>query len=363
LKKPKIKEGNMRKKLFSGFGVAVFVLFAGQMCLAAETIKLKYSNFFPPVAGVSGLVDQFCEDVNKRTEGRVEISSYHGGTLLSGPRTFDGVVQGISDIGLSNTAYTRGRFPVSEVLELPLGFSSAYVSGHVCNDFLRKFEAKEWGMVHVMHYFSPGPFVIQTINKPIKTLEDLKGLKIRAPGMLAEITKSLGATPMPLEMIDVYEALRRGVLDGILTGLEPMKSFKIGEVLKYVTLSSSVGSAAVFFVVMNKDKWNSLPADVKKVLDDEVERYKDKFLRVLDDGDADGLNFFKSNGGQTVTLSNDEYLKWSKAVQPVIMNYRKDMISKGYSGEEIDSYVNFIKERIEYWKKIQKDRKIESVIQ
>jgi TRAP-type C4-dicarboxylate transport system substrate-binding protein len=130
-----------------------------------------------------------------------------------------------------------------------------------------------------------------------------------------------------------------------------------------VTLSSSVGSAAVFFVVMNKDKWNSLPADVKKVLDDEVERYKDKFLRVLDDGDADGLNFFKSNGGQTVTLSNDEYLKWSKAVQPVIMNYRKDMISKGYSGEEIDSYVNFIKERIEYWKKIQKDRKIESVIQ
>ncbi len=101
--------------------------------------------------------------------------------------------------------------------------------------------------------------VIQTLSKPVKTLEELKGLKIRGTGRVGDIVKALGATPMPIEMVDLYESLRRGVIDGNMGPLEQLKGFKIGELIKYVTESWKVGSVFGFYVTMNKRKWDSLP--------------------------------------------------------------------------------------------------------
>ena len=127
---------------------------------------------------------------------------------------YDGVTTGIADMGTSLTFNTRGRFPVTEVFDLPLGFPNGWVATQVTTDFYAKFKPKEWDEVHVLYINTCGPPLILTVSKAIKTLEDMKGLKIRATGQMTEVVKALGGLPMPFEMPDVYESMRRNVIDG-----------------------------------------------------------------------------------------------------------------------------------------------------
>ncbi len=144
---------------------------------AQAPVKLKFSNFFPATHQYAILGQQFCDEIKKRTNGKVEIAYYPSGILTSAPKMFEGVVNGVSDIGLSHCEYTRGRFPVTETLSLPLGYPSGYVAGEVANDFYNQFHQKEWDAVHVLLFYSTGPQIISTVKKPVRTLEDLKGLK------------------------------------------------------------------------------------------------------------------------------------------------------------------------------------------
>ena len=108
--------------------------------------------------------------------------------------------------------------------------------------------------------------VVQTLSKPVKTLDDMKGLKLRGTGRLGDIVKALGGTPIPVSTPEMYDSMKRGVIEGALLPLETLKGFKTGELVKHVTASWKIGSAYCFYVLMNKNKWNSLPADVKNVI-------------------------------------------------------------------------------------------------
>ena len=101
-----------------------------------------------------------------------------------------------------------------EIMELPLGFPSAWIAGHVANDFYDKFKPKDFDTYHVLMLSTSPINVIQTLNKPVKTLEELKGLKLRGTGRLGDIVKALGATPIPIETPDLYDSLKRGVIEG-----------------------------------------------------------------------------------------------------------------------------------------------------
>ena len=186
----------------------------------------------------SVLMGKFCDEVNKRLAGKVKVTQHTGGTLLTAPKMAAGVASGIADIGLAHCSYSRGRFPVMELTELPLGAPSSFVLTHVINDFYNKFKPKEWEAYHPLMFSASPPSVIQTVNKPIKTLEDLKGVKIRGTGRSGDVVKALGATVVPVEMMDMYESLRRGVMEGNMGPFEQLKSFKTGDVLKvsYVLL-------------------------------------------------------------------------------------------------------------------------------
>jgi TRAP-type C4-dicarboxylate transport system substrate-binding protein len=348
----------MRSKLLAAMLICLVVLAIAPSGRAAEVIKLSYANYFPPTHPAAVMAGQFCEEVKKRTNGRIDISYYAGGTLATGPKVFNSVVQGLADIGLSATPYNRGRFPVTEVLDLPHGFPSAWVSGQVQNDFYAKFKPKEWDDVQVLYFHSVGPFLLNTLKKQVKTLEDLKGLKIRAQAGIADTVKALGATPIPLEQADVYESLRRGVIDGVFGPFEVLQGWKFGELCKFTTVSWKVGSCATFYVVMNKQKYAALPADLKKIFDEVSAEYKDKFLVMWNQTDIDGRKFFMEKGGQTIPLSDAEAARWVKAVQPVLADYKESMVKKGYAAKEIDGYFSFIKERIGYWSKVEKERKI-----
>ncbi|MCX5810260.1 MAG: TRAP transporter substrate-binding protein [Proteobacteria bacterium] len=325
---------------------------------AADVIKLKFANYFPPTHMNSVMMGKFCDELNKKLTGKVELTQYTGSTLLSAPKIAAGVSAGIADIGLSNLAYTRGRFPVMEIMELPLGYPSAWIAGHVANDFYNKFKPKDFDGYHVLMLSTSPINVIQTLNKPVKTLEDLKGLKLRGTGRLGDMVKALGATPIPIETPDLYDSLKRGVIEGALLPLETLKGFKTGEVLKYVTASWKVGSAYCFYVLMNKQKWDSLPADVKKVINEFSEEFTERWAVEWNNIDIEGREYFTKQGGQIVPISDAESARWVKAAEPVIDDYKKDLISKGYKAKEIDGWLSFVRERIEYWKGQEKAKKI-----
>ena len=299
---------------------------------------------------MSLLTKWFCDEVKKRTNGRVEISYYPGGTLLSPVKMYVGITTGIADLGFSHTAYTRGRFPVTEVLDLPQGYPSGCVAVQVSNDFYKKFKPAEWDDVHVLYFASSPPLVLHTNRKPVKTMEDMAGLKIRATGQMAEVIKLLGAAPVPLQMPDVYESLKRGVIDGVTVDLSPLKYWKFSEVVKHTTASWPLGTTYAFYFVMNKNKWNKLSPDAQKVMTEVAMEAKDKQAALWNEMDIEGRDLFLSQGGELIELSDTEIEKWKNAVQPVIGAYKKSMVSKGFKESDVDGWLKFISERIGYWK-------------
>ncbi|MBI5583347.1 MAG: TRAP transporter substrate-binding protein [Deltaproteobacteria bacterium] len=336
----------------------VGIIFLSGSYSGAEVIKLKAANYLPTTHKMSLLTDKFCQEIKKRTNGRVEITYYPGGTLLNPSQMFNGINTGIADIGVSHIQYTRGRFPVTEIFDLPLGFPSGWVATQVSSDFYHKFKPSEWDSVHLLYLNTSGPLILQTIKKPVKTLEDLKGLKIRGTGQMTEVLKALGAVAVPLPMPDVYESLRRGVIEGIMVDLSTLKYWRFAELVSYVTSTWNLGTGITFYCAMNKNKWNSLPPDIQKIFTELAAEAKDWQGALWNEMDIEGVEAFKAKGGQIIPLSDAEVLKWKKAVEPLIGDYKKDLIAKGYKASEVDHWLSFIKERIEYWKKEEKQRKI-----
>jgi TRAP-type C4-dicarboxylate transport system substrate-binding protein len=325
---------------------------------AAEVIKLKFANYFPPTHMNSIIMGKYCEELNKKLAGKVEITQYAGSTLLSAPKMAAGVAAGIADIGLSNLSYTRGRFPVMEIMELPQGFPSAWIAGHVANDFYNKYQPKDFEAYQVLMLSTSPINVVQTISKPVRTLDDVKGLKLRGIGRVGDIVKALGAIPVPIETPDLYDALKRNVVEGALLSIETMKGFKTGELIKYVTPSWRIGCAYCFYVAMNKQKWNSLPADAQKVMTDFSKGFIERWTVEWTNIDIEGMEFFKSNGGKVESVPDADSPKWIKAVRPVIDDYKKDLVSKGHKAGDIDDWIGFVNKRIQYWKVEEKAKKI-----
>ncbi len=336
--------------------ILIFVLPAPSPAQGTEVIKLRAANYLPVTHPMSLLTAWFCDEVKKRSKGRVEIAYHPAGTLVSPVKMFDGVVTGITDLGFSHIQYNRGKFPVFEVFDLPLGFPSGWVSTQVATEFYEKFKPKEWDDVHILYLTPSAPLILQLLNKPVRTLEDLKGLKIRATGQLADIIKLLGGVPVPLPMPDVYEALRRGVIDGVSVSVSSLKHWKFGEVTKFVTPYWQLGTTITFYFVMNKRKWAALPADLQKIFTEVAAETREKQAVLWDEMDVEGRDFFTSLGGQITHLSDAEAARWIKAVEPIIADYKKTMVAKGHKEAEVDGWIKFIRDRNDYWLKEQKRR-------
>ena len=315
---------------------------------SAKVINLKFANFFPPPARQSKMCEEFIAEVEKRTDGRIKIRYFAGGSLLKAPGIYKGVVSGIADIGFAHIEYTPGRFLVTGACELPLGYPSAWVSNQVANDFYNKFQPKEWDGVHILWMHSSNPNVVIG-KKPVRKLEDLKGLTIRAPGIVGNTVAALGATPAPTPMMEVYDAMAKGVIDGVNTPFETLKSFRFAEVAKHVTASWQVGNLYTFYVAMNKNSYNKLTPDLKEIFDRLCGEFKERFALMWNLIDAEGKEFAEKKGVEIIELSPQEAARWKEAAAPVVENYVKDMVGKGYSEAEVKGWIGFLRERIEYW--------------
>jgi len=325
-----------------------------------KVIRLKVAQYFPPPSFQSKVLEEFCRDLEKRTNGAVKVDYYSGGSLLKAPAMFDGVVSGIADIGYSHVYYTAGRMPVTEAVGLPLGYPSAWVGGQVINDFYQEFKPKEFDKVHVLWMNTTPPSAIATAKKPIRKLEDLKGLIIRAPGQAGEVIKALGGTPAPTPMMEVYDALAKGVIDGEASNFETLFAFKFAEVVKYTTSVWQINNPFPFYLVMNKNSYNKLPPDIKAIFDTLVGEYKERYILTWNAIDFVGKAFGLSKGVEFVDLPPSELQVWQTAVIPVIDDYVKRMVGKGYSEAEVRGWVKFLRERSDYWTRKQISLRIPS---
>lgn len=314
-------------------GVLFFVL--GGMNAQAAPIKLTYSNFFPPTHIQSKLAESWSREVEKRTNGRVKVEYYAGQTLTKARQCYDGVVNGLSDIGFSVLAYTRGRFPVMAAVDLPLGYTSGKAATAVANAVYNKFKPKELLDTKVMYLHAHGPGLLHTKGKAVRKMEDLRGLKIRAHGTSALVVKALGGTPVPKPMPETYQMLQKGVVDGAVYPFEANKGWKLGEVTDYVTAAFSAAYTTTFFVVMNKDKWNSLPGDIQKTIEEINREWAVKHGEAWDSSDMAGIRFFLNQGNEILGVDAKEAARWKKAVAPIIDDYVKKMNKKGFKGKEI----------------------------
>jgi len=301
----------------------------------ANEIKLTYSNFFPPTHVQSQLAESWCKEVEKRTNGRVKVEYYPGQTLTKSDQCYDGVVSGMSDIGFSVLAYTRGRFPVMSAVDLPLGYESGKQATAVINAVYDKFQPKELSDTEVMYLHAHGPGLVHTKGKAVRKLEDMKGLKLRGHGTSALVVEALGAVPVPSPMPECYQNIQKGVVVGAVYPLEANKGWRLGEVTDYVTCAFSAAYTTSFFVVMNKDKWNALPADVQKIIRGINAEWVVKHGEAWDVSDMVGIRYFLSQGNEMIGLDEKESARWKAAVATILDDYAKDMNKKGFNGQEI----------------------------
>jgi len=308
----------------------------------AATTNLSYSIFFPPTHGQSKAAVAWAKEIERRTNGQIKINVFSGGTLTQADQTFDGVLKGISDLGMSCFAYTRGRFPVMEVLDLPLGYPNGRVATRVANDFYKKFKPKELEGVKVLYIHAHGPGLLHTI-KPVRSLQDLKGMKIRSTGLSAKVVETLGAIPVAMPQGGTYEALQKGVVDGTFTPIETLKGWKQGEVIKYTTEASGIGYTTAMFVVMNLKKWNALPKDIQNIFEEVSGQWIDVHGKAWDQLDQEGRQYTLSLGNKIIPLSKEENARWKKAVSPIISEHIKTTNAKGLPGQqavkEVDMFI------------------------
>jgi len=316
--------------LFLCVSVIGFAIFTSS---AFAQIKLSYSIFFPAPHKHSVLANEWGKEIEKRTNGRVVVTMHYGGTLTPAPQVYDGVAKGISDVGMSVFAYTRGKFPLLEVIDLPLGVRSGLAATKLINDFNNKFKPKELDEVKVMYLHAHGPGIFHT-KKSVNKLEDLKGRKIRCTGMAAKIVAALGGAPVAMAMGETYDALSRGVVEGSMAPYEALQGWKWGEVVNFTTENYGSSYSTGFFVVMNKEKWNALPPDIQKIIEKINEEWAERQGKGWDEIDKAGRDFILKLGNKIIPLSADEDWRWFKLVRPLHDEYVKNMKAKGLPGDE-----------------------------
>jgi TRAP-type C4-dicarboxylate transport system substrate-binding protein len=331
------------------FLTTVVVLFGFSLSSTAQaqqkTIALNYSNFLPGTHLKSVVIERWCKEVEKRTNGLVKITVYHGGILTPASQAYDGVVKGLSDLSYGVFGYSRGRFPLTEFADLPLGVRTGYVATKMLNEYYKKFKPREMDDVKVMYLSSHGPGILHTVRKPVHTLDDLKGMKIRVTGNATPTFKALGAIPVAMPMGEAYDALSKNIVEGINCDLQVLEGFKLHEVLDYTTESFCTALSSGFFIIMNKGKWESIPPDTQKIIEKVNEEWIEIAGKSWEELDEHAKKVLLKGGHKFITLSDEESERWKKAVSPVIDDYVKSMRDKGLPGDEVLKFaMDYLKE-------------------
>jgi len=310
----------MKKQSIYIVGVLmVLCLFLPKPILAAKAIKLTYANFPPAPTFPCVQMERWKQEVEKRSGGRLAVQTFPGGTLLGAKNMFDGIVMGQADIGCFAMSYHPGRFPLAEAVDLPLGWPNATVASLTLWDLHKKYQPESFKKVKVLTMFTCPPANIMSID-PVRSLDDLKGLEIRAAGTGVKIFELLGASPIGMPQSDVPDALHKKVIKGMASSLEVMKDFNYAEYCRYITMTNL--QVVTFAVVMNLSRWDSLPDDIKTMLE-ELSREQAQWTgRYVDEHVNEAVAWSKKTFQvEVITLGPEEQTRMSDLLKPLVEEY------------------------------------------
>jgi TRAP-type C4-dicarboxylate transport system substrate-binding protein len=321
---------------------ATLTLGASVASAAPETIILKVSHFLPSTSTfhVYNAVP-WCDKINKESNGRLKCQIYPSMQLGGTPaQLFDQVRDGVADIVWTVPTYQAGRFTKTEVFELPFMVVSAERGSQAMWDYVHKNSMDEFKSVKLIFTHVHDGSQMHFGSKSVKTLEDLKGLKVRAPTRIGSKTlAALGAVPVQMPAPAVPEAISKAVVDGASIPWEVTTSLKLQEICKThteVPPGHAKHSNAIFVFAMNQNKYNSLPADLKKVIDNNSGREVSRWVgQIWDTRSAPARKIALDRHNQINVLTEAEYARWVKATSTVDDEWVKDVNAKGGNGRAL----------------------------
>ncbi|WP_246206319.1 TRAP transporter substrate-binding protein [Propylenella binzhouense] len=307
----------------------------------AAEVTLKLHHFLPPVSNVhKNFLVPWSEQIKKDSDGQLEIQLFPAMQLGGAPpQLFDQARDGVVDMVWTLPGYTPGRFPKLETFDLPfVAAKRGIVNSPAIQEFADNNLAEELGEVHPVVVWAQDHGVIHC-KKAIESLSDMSGTKLRSPTRLAaEALRALGATVVSMPVPQVPEALAQGVIDGAVVPWEVVPSVKLHELTKFHTQIPGTPTlyTTAFLVAMNKPKYESLPDDLRKVLDAHSGQSASKQAgKTFDDLNESVVALAEKSGGQVLTLAEDEKAKWVEATQPVITAWLGAMKDKGIDGQAL----------------------------
>ncbi len=327
----------MKKRVLLTLLVSICLVFILAAPSLAQVIKLTLADQNPEMGwGPVHALSPWVKKVEEATKGRVKIDIYWAQTLAKGPDIWNAVKTGVADMGWCFHGYWPDMTPLSDVITLPsLPFTKAEKGSEVLWKLYEKFPAiqREYKDVHVLQLWTSHPYFLITTKKQVKTMEDLKGLKIRVVGgPPTEQIKALGAIPTLIPMPDTYLSLDKGVIDGMGAPYEAIYAFRLYEIVKYYTIVPL--SAVYFSMSVNKQKWESLPKDIQAAITsvsglEAAKFWGRNFFDTAEEGVVDRV---KKGNHQMVkyVVPPEELERWTKvAGEPLWKDWVKKMESKG----------------------------------
>jgi TRAP-type C4-dicarboxylate transport system substrate-binding protein len=330
-----------RRKFLAATGAALAAPAIARPAFAQAQVTLRLHHFLPPVSnGHAKMLAPWAKMVEESSGGKLKIEIFPsmqlGGTP---PQLYDQARDGVVDIVWTLPGSTAGRFPSTEVFELPfIGARRGIVNAQASQEYADANLAKETADIKLLSFWSHDHGLIHA-NKEVRTMDDLKGLKLRAPNRLAgEGLKALGATAVPMPIPQVPESIAQRAIDGAVVPWEVVPAIKLDELVKFHTEipGSPTFYTASFFLAMNKAKYDGLPPDLKAALDKNSGM---AFARLAgnmwDDAGALVLERVKKRGNTIITISAEEKAKWVKACEPVTAAWVNQVKEKGLDGNKL----------------------------
>lgn len=308
----------------------------------APQVTLKVAHFLPTSSIThSKFIVPWCERIRAQSQGRMVCQIYPsmqlGGTP---PQLFDQARDGIADIVWTLPGYTAGRFPITEVFELPFIAPNATAASQALWTFYTRHALKEFEAVKplVLHVHDNGQLHLR--DRPVRALADLKGMKVRAPTRQTNrLLARLGATPVSMPVPQVADALSKGVIDGAVVPWEVVPSIKVHEMVRFHSETDAAMPAlytAVFLYAMNRKTYDSLPPDLRKVIDDNSGLALARELGQLWDGSAPAARKLATDrGNQINVIPATELAQWDRAARPLYADWIADMNRRGLDGNAL----------------------------
>ena len=323
-------------------GAAVALAAPALNALAQQTVTLKFHTFMAPQSNVwLNMHKVWMDKVEKESGGRIKFEGYPAMQLGGTPvQLYDQAKDGVVDVIWTLPGNTAGRFPRVEVFELPFMMTNAEATSKAYWEYVQTLAADEFKDTQVLALQVHGPGVIHTADKAVKSVTDMKGLKMRAPTrQVTKLMGALGATPVGMPLPGIPDALSKGTINGCVIPWEVVPSVKVHELTKFHAEFDPAGGAlytTTFVMAMNKAKYNSLPTDLKKIIDNNSGINTSGWLgKTQQAGDAAGRKSASDRGNTITTINAADAQEFRRASRAIEVEWVADMDKRGFDGRKL----------------------------